>query len=634
MAAKQKRTLEILTTAKDRTKDAFRAIRRRLLSFAASVRRITGRLARGFLSVRTAILGIGSALAAFAGARAFGSIIDDLDELSKTSRRLNLPTEQFSELRFAAELAGVEARTFENGLRNLSTRVNEAARGQARYVELFSRLGVEIRDSEGNLRTTNAILGDLAEAYQSLPAGIERAALMTELFGQRNSRLSTLLEGGAAGLRAAREEAAFYTGSVEGAGAAAEKLNDSLTRLKTALLSVFRGAAIKAADDLTRTFNKLATFIAENRREIVQFLIQLGKLVANFFVTVIRSLAAIYQLAKDISLVAQGILNPFIPTDRQIAALETTIRKTDEATRSLQRQREEAERLAEAGGPGSGKAADLAGALRSSIAENDQKVRELRAQIIFLQIRNREAAVDFRKLWDDLAERYKNAKSGVEDVSAATQRFGEETRGAGAKVNSFWSGFSTAARDAVNVINREFDSGGQFFSTFENNATSALSSIIQGSRSAKEAFQDFARSFVQAASDIIARLLIIRALSAFFGGLTSAQANAVGNAGAAGFGGTSGGSTFGGVGGFIGGARSGLRAGISASGGPGPLSFGGPQEFGRSGGTLNINVSQNITHPDGEALARAIAKQGDSVAAVVARKLDERPEFRAKVRRV
>ena len=58
-------------------------------------------------------------------------------------------------------------------------------------------------------------------------------------------------------------------------------------------------------------------------------------------------------------------------------------------------------------------------------------------------------------------------------------------------------------------------------SALETNATNALTAFITGTKSAKEAFKDFARSVFEDITRIIARLLVLQAISRLSGGLIS-----------------------------------------------------------------------------------------------------------------
>lgn len=410
MAAKNKATLEIQMTARDETAKAFDAIRSRTLRFAAQTSQVARRITSSFFSVRGAILGIGTALAAYSGARSFGGIIDELDELGKTARRLNLPVDAFNELQFAAQLAGVEVQKFSTGMRFFQTRVVDAANGNKQLAAIFEKLGVSLRDADGTLRSTEKLLEDLADAYVLFPEGAERSALAVKLFGEENSKLATLLEGSARGLRDARAQGAFFTGSVGDGTKTAEEFNDALLRVQTALKSLFREGAIELADDLTETINALSVLIAENREPLVEFFKAGGRAVAAFASTLIEATVSVAEFIREISLKAKGDIPILSSIEGEAAKAQAEIDRLQQKYRDFE------QTIATSGNNPvviSGLAQPMADLTRQ-ISENEEKLRSLT-----IGTGLRDEFSDLKKRFADLVVQF---ESGV-DVSAAVRSF-------------------------------------------------------------------------------------------------------------------------------------------------------------------------------------------------------------------
>lgn len=64
-----------------------------------------------------------------------------------------------------------------------------AAGGSKEQIEVFSRLGVSVTDAAGQLRPTEDVLLDLADAFAAMPDGAEKSALAVKLFGKSGVEL-------------------------------------------------------------------------------------------------------------------------------------------------------------------------------------------------------------------------------------------------------------------------------------------------------------------------------------------------------------------------------------------------------------------------------------------------------------
>jgi len=154
------------------------------------------------------------------------------DEAIKSARSVGLTVEALTELRFAAGLAGVTSEQLRVGLTTLNRNAQAAALGTGEAVKSFQRLGVELHDADGQLRSTDALFEDVIDRLGGVTSETERLALAQRIFGEAGGRFASLIEGGAEGMRAARQEARRLglVFSTE-ASVAAEKLNDSTDML-------------------------------------------------------------------------------------------------------------------------------------------------------------------------------------------------------------------------------------------------------------------------------------------------------------------------------------------------------------------------------------------------------------------
>ena len=119
------------------------------------------------------------------------------DELDKTSSRLGIHTDALQDAQYWAEQNGVESSTLERAIGRLNQRVGEAARGNDQYADAFRDLGVDVKDAEGNIRDTEAVMGDTVDRLMEIEDPAERASAASEVFGDRVARdLQPALEDG------------------------------------------------------------------------------------------------------------------------------------------------------------------------------------------------------------------------------------------------------------------------------------------------------------------------------------------------------------------------------------------------------------------------------------------------------
>jgi hypothetical protein len=140
-------------------------------------------------------------VSAIADTEAYGSKINDL------SARSGIATDALQGVGYAAELSGSSVEGATLALEMLGRSMGEAKDGGAEAAAAFQRLGVRVTDAGGNLRNTQEVMFDAADALLLLPAGAERNNVAMKLFGRSAKELGALLSEGGAGIRAMVQEA-------------------------------------------------------------------------------------------------------------------------------------------------------------------------------------------------------------------------------------------------------------------------------------------------------------------------------------------------------------------------------------------------------------------------------------------
>jgi hypothetical protein len=126
--------------------------------------------------------------------------INVADQMGKMAQRTGVATESLSTLAFAASQSGTSIESLETSLVRLSRNMQDTANGTGDARQAFRLLGIEVQDSNGNLRKSEDVLLDVAQEFSQLADGAEKTALATRLFGRAGAELIPLLNQGAGGI--------------------------------------------------------------------------------------------------------------------------------------------------------------------------------------------------------------------------------------------------------------------------------------------------------------------------------------------------------------------------------------------------------------------------------------------------
>jgi lambda family phage tail tape measure protein len=161
--------------------------------------------------LRTGIRTLGGALIGAATVGGLGALIDRsisaADAIGKTADKIGVGVEALQELRFAAKASGVEQQTLDMALQRFTRRAAEAAQGTGEAKDALAQMGIALRDQSGNLRSSEDLLGDVADAFARIEDPAERVRLAFKLFDSEGVALVNLLRSGSGALDEMRERA-------------------------------------------------------------------------------------------------------------------------------------------------------------------------------------------------------------------------------------------------------------------------------------------------------------------------------------------------------------------------------------------------------------------------------------------
>lgn len=211
------------------------------------------------------VASIGSKLAAGAvigGLIAFTqSIVSAGDELDKAALKTGLSVQELQSWRFAADRSGASAEEFGSAVKLLSKNIADAAGGGAAGAE-FTKLGVKIKDSSGNVRSVTDVITDMSTAIGSAKSEAEKTGIALKFFGKGGAALLPLLKEGPEGIKKLHARFTELGGglSQEFTKSAAEA-NDAQTDLALAATSLKDKLGIHLLPAVTWVTSKLTDLV-------------------------------------------------------------------------------------------------------------------------------------------------------------------------------------------------------------------------------------------------------------------------------------------------------------------------------------------------------------------------------------
>ena len=175
------------------------------------------------------------AIIAFAGAMTavVFSVSKLGDSIDKGSQRMNMSAEQYQKWAYAMELSGSSIEELREGYNQMSGQISQAINGTEESQKAFQRLGVNLKDAQGNLRSTGDIFEDVVVSLQSMDNVTERTALAYKLFGESVSKLNPLLNNNANFLKdVVRTQDALGSQMSGSLVVASAKFQDAITTMK------------------------------------------------------------------------------------------------------------------------------------------------------------------------------------------------------------------------------------------------------------------------------------------------------------------------------------------------------------------------------------------------------------------
>lgn len=159
-------------------------------------------------------------------------------EVDDVASRLGVARDALEQWRYIVTLTDGDLASADNSLKFFNKNLGEASLNGGEFASIFSSLGVQIKDSNGHLRSQSELLPEVAEAFKNMPDHATRTALGMKIFGKSAVGILPTLKLGKEGLLALQTEFEDLGGGFdEEFMSASSDAEDNLQRFNTTVAS-------------------------------------------------------------------------------------------------------------------------------------------------------------------------------------------------------------------------------------------------------------------------------------------------------------------------------------------------------------------------------------------------------------
>ena len=184
------------------------------------------------------------------------------DDIITPSSVTGMSTDAIQELNYMADLTDVSMDRIKDSLKETTNKMQEAATGAGDAYEAYQKLGVQITDVDGNLRSAEDVFYDTIDALGGMQNKTERDALAMDLMSESAQELNPIIELGSQKIREYAQEA-HDMGTVldEDALTSLQAVDDAYSRLQKTQEGVKNQMATEFAPYLEEFYTKEATLV-------------------------------------------------------------------------------------------------------------------------------------------------------------------------------------------------------------------------------------------------------------------------------------------------------------------------------------------------------------------------------------
>lgn len=221
-------------------------------------------LAGGFAAVAAAIVKAEKALISMTKEAA--SSADDILTLSSVT---GMTTDSVQELNYMADLTDVSMDRIKDSLKETTNKMQEAAAGTGDAYEAYKKLGVEITNADGSMRSAEDVFYDTIDALGGIKNQAERDAIAMDLMSESAQELNPLIELGSQKMQEYAQEA-HDMGYVldEDALTSLQAVDDAYSRLQNTQEGVKNQLSAEFAPYLTEFYGDVTTMVKDGGKAL------------------------------------------------------------------------------------------------------------------------------------------------------------------------------------------------------------------------------------------------------------------------------------------------------------------------------------------------------------------------------
>ena len=239
-----------------------------------------------------------AAAAVVTGMGALGmSAINTADDLETLSKQTGLSTDEIQKMQYASELVDVSLDSITGALKKMKPKMTDSN-------ETFSKLGVSIRDADGNMRSATDVFYDSLTALSQIENETERDQVAMELFGKGADELAGIIDDGGQALKDYGKEAEDL-GLIMGGDEleALSAINDQVVQLK----NQFKGSALKLGAKIAEAAAPIVEKLAAGLEKVAAWFDKLTPQQAEMALKIAAVVAAIAPVMMIIGKLVTGI---------------------------------------------------------------------------------------------------------------------------------------------------------------------------------------------------------------------------------------------------------------------------------------------------------------------------------------
>ena len=194
------------------------------------------------------------------------SSADDILTLSSVT---GMATDSVQELNYMADLTDVSLDRIKDSLKETTNKMQEAATGTGAAYEAYQKLGVEITNADGSMRSAQDVFYDTIDALGDMKNQAERDALAMDLMSESAQELNPIIELGGDKLREYAQEAHDMGYVLDNdALKSLQAVDDAYSRLQKTQEGVKNQLAVEFAPYLEEFYGDVTTMVKDGGKAI------------------------------------------------------------------------------------------------------------------------------------------------------------------------------------------------------------------------------------------------------------------------------------------------------------------------------------------------------------------------------